>query len=440
MEEASSALAPLPLSLAQRIFLSLPADSRARAACVARGWRAVLADPELWTRLDLSHESGFSGKLNVDAVLRGAAARARGRLRLLDVSGRFEVDATPVLEVLAANADSMRELHVGTWYRNAGDETPDLEDLLSAAPRLQALRVSMSCSYGLAARLLRAEPPFAPLRLSALQVCFVDNHHEEAAAGLDRVAPFADALTDAALQPELWSVQVRDANTAQTAVMGALVDAVLARGLHALTLYDCTPPAAAPLARLLAGERLKRLALMNSPPDVALFDEAGAGLVADALRANTTLEHFRLVATGLCRDTRAAQAVLGALTGHRSLNTLMLKCERPADPAAMAAALAAIVAADAPSLQVLDIHSFEFSDDCLAPIVAALPSNRHLRELDIAHDHMSEAFARDCLLPAVRANTGLRKLVAAHMPPLMRHLEPAATEAEELVRSRPPRG
>jgi hypothetical protein len=50
-------------------------------------------------------------------------------------------------------------------------------------------------------------------------------------------------------------------------------------------------------------------------------------------------------------------------------------------------------------------------DACLGPLVDALARNTHLRELRMHGNHMSAAFARAQLLPAVRANTGLRLLV-----------------------------
>ena len=50
----AATFASLPLPLVQRIFLALPPDSRGRACCVCRAWRDVLAEPSLWTRLDMS--------------------------------------------------------------------------------------------------------------------------------------------------------------------------------------------------------------------------------------------------------------------------------------------------------------------------------------------------------------------------------------------------
>ena len=46
----------------------------------------------------------------------------------------------------------------------------------------------------------------------------------------------------------------------------------------------------------------------------------------------------------------------------------------------------------------------------MAPLLEALPGNRHLRELDVSKTGaLSAEFTRDRLLPAVRANTGLQK-------------------------------
>jgi hypothetical protein len=80
----TAAIDVLPPALLRAVFLSLPADARARAACVRRGWRAFLADPSLWLRLDLSTGSGVTCRLNNAAVC-AAAARAQGRLEALNI-------------------------------------------------------------------------------------------------------------------------------------------------------------------------------------------------------------------------------------------------------------------------------------------------------------------------------------------------------------------
>jgi hypothetical protein len=99
------------------------------------------------------------------------------------------------------------------------------------------------------------------------------------------------------------------------------------------------------------------------------------------------------------------------------------------DRGAFGDALAALIAVDAPALQVLVCRDNFLGDAGLAPIVEALPLNRHLRELDVSDNDMSEAFARERLLPAVRANTTLRELNCGHS-------SRAAADAVELVRRR----
>ena len=59
-EQRAWAFPQLPLPLALRIFSLLPADQRLRCAEVSRGWRATVALPALWRRLDLSPESGLA--------------------------------------------------------------------------------------------------------------------------------------------------------------------------------------------------------------------------------------------------------------------------------------------------------------------------------------------------------------------------------------------
>jgi hypothetical protein len=59
-EPPLSALSPLPMSLVQHIFSLLPADARARAACMRRSWCATLLEPSMWTRLNLSPSSGVT--------------------------------------------------------------------------------------------------------------------------------------------------------------------------------------------------------------------------------------------------------------------------------------------------------------------------------------------------------------------------------------------
>jgi len=427
--------ASLPLPLAHRIFLALPVDERGRACCVCRAWRDVLADPLLWTRLDLSAVRLDDERYH--AVLRGAAGRARSQLFQLDVS-EDAVLIDELLPVLTANANCLRELHLEIVHLldfDVNSARATVEAVVAAAPLLQVLTVvDVRCTWKDAPWMLRAEPPTAPLQMRrSLDVHFdVDG----LLGGMERFGPFAAALADAALQRALLHVSIQYADTAQPALMGALVDSALARRLTQLVLSNCMPPAAAPLARLLAEGAIACFGFALPWPafGIPLLDAAGAALVADALRVNTTLTKLDLCNAGLCRDMHAdAQLVLGALVGHPNLRELLIYSERTVDVdcSAFGAALAPLIASDTPALQVLVCLGNRLGDAGLAPIVDALPLNRHLRELNLRGNDVSEAFARERLLPALRANTTLRAFECYDCFPV-----PAAVEAEELVRRR----
>jgi hypothetical protein len=72
--------------------------------------------------------------------------------------------------------------------------------------------------------------------------------------------------------------------------------------------------------------------------------------------------------------------------------------------------LGTLVAANAPALQQLSVSCCQLGDAGMGPLVEALRHNTHLRSLYCRCNYTSEAFARDRLLPAVRANTSLRRL------------------------------
>jgi hypothetical protein len=440
MDAATSAplfrLTLLPLPLVLRIFLLLPVDSRGRACCVCRAWRDALADPELWTRLDLTEAGGVAAHLFADVplLLQGAAGRAQGRLHTLDVRMAFGmpvVNQPALLAVLAANADSLRVLRVNTLRQLHGDtELASALAFFDAAPRLERLDADVACYAVDAPRFMRAEAPLGPLRIHSLEVRFNNNTN----------APvLAAALADVALQPTLLSVKIRAAYITPQ-VSDALVDGLLARRVRKLELRGCTLPAAAPFARLLASGQLTTLILHhNLRPDMPFFgDEAGATLVADALRTNSSLTTLKLYDTHLSSDMHAACSLLGALVGHPSLRQLVLCGEFPEEGhrAALGAALAALVAADAPALHCMRISNINLGDAGMAPIINALVCNSHLLDLDASLIDLSQEFTRDQLLPAIRANMGLRKFACLGNPWAEVSYDPSIAEARELVADR----
>lgn len=223
-------------------------------------------------------------------------------------------------------------------------------------------------------------------------------------------------------------MEIAHADVKRLEFLDALVNAALARQLQELSFLLCPPPSGAPLARLLRGGTLTTLEFSAS--EVALFETAAAALVADALRATTALTALKLLRARLCEDMHAAGVLLGALVGHPSLRSLSLVYEDAADRTALGALLAPLIVADAPALQKLSFFGSKLGDKGLAPLMDVLSRNTHLRSLDLRNTDYSEAFARERLLPAVRANKSLRELmctVSTWAP---------VVEAMEFVRSR----
>ena len=420
-------LSALPPGLvAQRILALLPADARARAATVCRGWRGMLADVRLWTRLDLSDESGVMSRVDA-TVLLGAAGRAGGSLQMLDVRrAGVSFDHAAVLQVVQTNAGTLRELRVGAYSTTVLDDT--LTPLLRAAPELRVLSADIYCHVDQAPALLRNEPPYAPLRLHSLHVT-PPGHHNDNAGHVALLLALAAALPAHA---SLRSLSMVYTNLESSAACDALVDALLAARLRSLELSSCHTSCATvtALARLLRDGTLTELRLGAGE---GLLDEAHS--VADfaaALHANTTLTTLALTNLDLWKRVHHPGSVLlAALTGHPSLQTLILshdyKVVGPAK-AAVGDALGALVSANACALTELDLPACSLGDAALGPLCDALPRNTHLRILDVSANDFSAAFAAGRLLPAVRVNTSLRKLRDAS-----ERKQPAIVEAMQLL-------
>ncbi len=415
-ERASSALSPLPLSLVLHIFSLLPVDARACAACVSRGWYATLLERSLWTRLNLSPSSGVRVRVT-DAVLAGAATKARGQLTALDVLDCGDVVFEAVLAVVQVNGGALRELRVGARGPQAAPQililnTDRVERMLLAAPQLTAFHadvrdgVDAGVSVAHARRMLRNEAPFQPLRVRTLLVAFPVDADEASALAL---------AADLAAHASLKRVRLENAPLHSLLALDAVVDAALALQMQAVNFCGCRiSPASAPaLARLLGGGALTELVATQN--NQQLLDGPSATLLGAALRANSTLTSLYLLSTDFWRDADAAAALLSALTGHSSLRTLCCLANHVAAADVTAgAALGALVAANAPVLTELNVSYNSLGDEGLRPLVNALPANTHLRTLNVVGGNdMSAAFARDVLLPAVRANTSLRSLGAS---------------------------
>jgi hypothetical protein len=412
---SATALTSLPAPLVHDILRRLPADARARAACVCRAWRDTLLDPTVWTRLDVSHGAGGVTCRVDDAMLRAAAARAGGGLQALDARGQVFVDANhalskpALLEVVAANAPTLRELALGDDVCS-----PFVEALARGAPQLHVFDVGVFGETRDLCSMLRREPPFGALRV-ARAYAYLGEDEDAGQARADTHALLAAVTSHAALT----ALQLTSFEFDLPAELDAVVAVVLSSRLQCLVVEGCglTPASVPALARLLGGTALRTLEAYNNGEEdhPTLLDAPAAVLLAAALRANSTLTELTLAAVGIWRDetaTPAAAALLAALTAHPSLRVLNLGANScvPATAHVAGAALASLVAASAPALHELSAYHCSLGDTGLAPLFAALPHNTHLRALDCKHNGKSALFARDVLLPAVRANGSLRTL------------------------------
>jgi hypothetical protein len=408
--EAATPPVSLPPALVLHIVSLLPVDTRARCAAVSRALRDALSERSAWTRLDLSPSSGVT-RFVTDTVLRGAASKAGGALTALDVSGCVHITFGALMAVVVANSETLRELCAGVRWSvyDDGDfatlNAARIERLLFAAPQLRSFVADVRCLEGVvdARRMLRNEPPFQTLRVRWLRAAV--------GAQTDEATMLALAA-DVAAHASLVALRLENAPLQWPGLLSAVADAALVRQLVALSFFECelSPPCAPALVRLVSGDALTELSFRGS--NLVVLDAPGAALLANALRQNSTLTSMSLCCVGLWRDAAAAAALLAALTAHRSLRILRLDLNPvpAAHQAGAGAALGALVAANAPALQQLSVCECNLDDLTLRPLCEALPANTHLRELHMTYRTKTDAFARDVLLPAVRANTSLRIL------------------------------
>ena len=411
---ATASLSDLPSFLSLRILALLPADQRLRCAELSRGWRALVAEPSLWQALDLSPAAGIHAASA--ALLRAAAARARGGLTRLDVSGCL-IPIDVLCEVLRANAgvtelrrlvdiDKICQSYLSLWTTGPLLSPAELLQLRQAAPALQALHADVGCPGDQAATLLASEP--GPLRLRALRLeTFLPN----------LLLPLRRLLGDATVHPSLRELVLASAGNISPDTLDIVADAAVERRLASLRLSHniLHQGCVATLARIVERGALSQL-VIDSCRSVLLADEVELQALAGALRGNTTLTSLTLRGFDMVdMESRpaVAAALLDSLHAHSSLRALDISANSGEHGlgGAVIPALARLVAANAPALTSLDVSNCKLLDAGLGPLVAALASNTHLRELRMSGNEMSAAFARNRLLPAVRGNAGLRVLV-----------------------------
>ena len=322
-----------------------------------------------------------------------------------------------------------------------GGRAADVEALLDAAPHLEMLQAAdVKASLDVAVRLLRHNAPVAAVvQLSKLCVSFSRLAQDH--TGVAETLQLAAAMS----QQQSLNELVAFALPLQFSVASdALLAAAVACQLRSLMFRDCclSSDSVPGLARAVRDlHHLEELIIINNETALFVDAPAAAGELAAAIHGSHRLTHLALNGVALWNDADAAAVILRALIGHASVECIDLGLNDALDDEAAAAAgalLYALVAADAASLTYLNVHFSYLTDDGLAPLFAALPQNSHLLYMSCCNTGMSEEFARDALLPAVRANTSLRELEVARswgddedgVPP------PEVLEAEALVAAR----
>lgn len=422
-------------SISERIFDFLPADERVRGKAVSPAWRRELSKPKYWKRLELA---GVASRYR-RSMLEAAAVHFAGVLESLSIDGcgadspweDDDQDSVPHISHLAfvrANAESLRELRLCDLGRE--ERTWDEVDyVLHAAPRLTTLVADVFCD-----RFAQAHDALSSPSVLRLHRLCLNRGYDTSPAGQNRLRALAAAVA-AYPHESLQELCLVDAPLT-TETLGAVVDAALSRCLTSLRLCSCqlSPDAAPVLVRLLDGGALRKLSVIGINP-LLVFSEAAIANFAHSLQANCTLIELEWLDDRSVPLPEAAAVLLAACVGHASLRTLNLRVPVwPHQQPIVGAVLGALMAANAPALRTLCV-SMPLDKEGVAPLLAAMPGNTHLRELFISTLLVDDAFAAQHLLSAVRVNTSLRRLRVAGPIRFDGGADPVQ-EAQELIRRR----
>jgi hypothetical protein len=95
----------LPEAVLRVLFLALPVDTRARAACVCRSWRAFLSDASLWQVLELGYFCRVAPARVTENLVRGGSRCWPACVpSAMDIAARLRVHSAPHLARHAGNA------------------------------------------------------------------------------------------------------------------------------------------------------------------------------------------------------------------------------------------------------------------------------------------------------------------------------------------------
>jgi hypothetical protein len=396
-------------------------SSEAMCSAVCRGWCEALAPGRLWSCLDLSPAGGVARNRVTLKLATGATARARGELEVLDVSGvardvgcdddimQLMTDIQGLFTALMDRTNLSEEIlkHVARAHGVSlrviryHEELPlrDIEEVLRCAPNLHLLEVhaiSKNCDLW---RALSRQPPFEPLRV--LSLLFPALHNQPHGEAMQLLAALK-------VQTHMRRIHVCGNISGAPEAVDALFNAALVVRLEDLKLDRGSSFCAAnvpALEQLLVGGALQSLCIDVFNADGKLTADDAARLGA-ALRASSTLTSLTLRGLDLWHDPAASTALLGALAGHPTLRELNISSNEAADSAAAAtlgAAIGALLSADAPSLERLDVSLCGLDDSAADFLVAGMAACTHLRDIHLDQNDFSDAVVRDRLEPAMKA-------------------------------------
>jgi len=390
----------LPWEILALILLCLPVRARLRAREVSRGWRALLNEPRFWLVLDFSRGSGVVTCVSRRLVF-AAGERGRGHVHTLDLTGVGGFYSEDLIEFVAAHGQSLRSVMASELRLLCADE---VSRLCRSAP-LCTLHCSVYYTAAEALPLLRCEAPCALLHIFKLWVARFDNNQQA-------VLDFAAALPSHS--GKIKELIVHGPRLGNVAVADALMRSIAEAGVSNMSFaagWQLAPASMRDLTRLLQAGCLETLVIFNDGE--ALF-ELGPDLTAfcHAL-CSSTLQNLVLGQVELWRYPDAADELLFSLLGHPTLRELSLHFDGVATNYSQRAAgerLASLIRHSS-ALRKLDLSGNQFRNACLAPIFEALSRRSStLKELRFDHESIRRKFARDVILPVVRANSSLRAL------------------------------
>ena len=423
---------PFPPNVVALLFSLLPLDTRLRAREVCRGWRGFLEDASFWTRVDLSASCCVNPRFLTSedralALLRAACARAKDNVLSVDLTG-VDTDGHPDLDPFviewwetasAAIKASLRDLVAPP------DRALEVERVTELCRALPLCRVRCGVQSGAVELLplLRREPPYELLTNNALRATRTidfggeDDEDDEADAE-DGDQAFLDLASALSVCMGMEKLHFFDVPLTTRAVLDALVDAAISASIKDMDFEECglSQTALPALTRLMQSPGFERLSVWND--DATLFEGPALPAFCAAVRNCKSLKTLELESVRLWDDMAAASQLIAALEGLPALHKLGLWNNRtdgtPAMQRAVGECLARLIACST-SLRVLKLCGTELGETGLAPIFEALRNNNSLTELCFddemfAKERVSLDFARDVVLPAVRANTSLRKL------------------------------